>query len=133
MKKITIEGREYEMESSAFSYIKYQTFFHSGMTKDLQFMEMYLAKQHVYAEKLKESGKSEEEQLEELSNLMIDETDKFIAIVTQMAWIMIYTANPKVADYDTFMKSLTKFNIADPWISEVTELAVQCFHGQGTD
>lgn len=133
MKKITIEGREYEMEGSAFSYIKYQTFFHTGMLKDLQFMQVYLAKQYLYAEKLKNSKKSEEEKAEEISQMLIDDTDKFITIVTQMAWIMMYTANQKVDDYDTFMKSLTKFNIADTWISEVTELAVNCFCGSGTN
>ena len=31
------------------------------MTKDLQFMQVYLAKQHVYAESLKKSKLSEEE------------------------------------------------------------------------
>ena len=48
MKVIEIEGKEYELESSAFSYIKYQSIFKSSMTKDLQFMQVYLAKQHVY-------------------------------------------------------------------------------------
>ena len=57
----------------------------------------------------------------------IDETDEFIKIITQLAWIMMYTANQKIEDYDTFLKSLKNFNISDKWISEVTELAVDCF------
>lgn len=127
MKIIEIEGKEYELESSAFSYIKYQSIFKSSMTKDLQFMQVYLAKQHVYAESLKKSKLSEEELAEEISKLLIDETDEFIKIITQLAWIMMYTANQKVEDYDTFLKSLKNFNISDKWISEVTELAVDCF------
>lgn len=127
MKVIEIEGKEYELESSAFSYIKYQSFFKSSMTKDLQFMQVYLAKQHVYTERLKKSKLSEEEIAEEISKLLIDETDEFIKIITQLAWIMMYTANQKIEDYDTFLKSLKNFNISDKWISEVTELAVDCF------
>lgn len=127
MKIIEIEGKKYELESSAFSYIKYQSIFKSSMTKDLQFMQVYLAKQHVYAESLKKSKLSEEELAEEISKLLIDETDEFIKIITQLAWIMMYTANQKIEDYDTFLKSLKNFNISDKWISEVTELAVDCF------
>lgn len=127
MKKIKIEGKEYELESSAFSYIKYQSVFKSSMTKDLQFMQVYLAKQHVYAESLKESNLSEEDIADEISIMLIDDTDTFIRIITQFAWIMMYTANQNIEDYDSFLKSLKNFKISDKWISEVTELAVDCF------
>lgn len=127
MKTIKIEGKDYNLESSAFSYIKYQSIFKSSMTKDLQFMQVYLAKQHLYAEKLKESKLSDEEIADEISKMLIDETDQFIRIITQFAWIMMYTADDKIEDYDTFLKSLKNFKISDKWISEVTELAVDCF------
>ena len=54
-------------------------------------------------------------------------TDDFIIKITQIAWILIYTANKKVEDYEKWLESIKTFSIEDDWIVEVTEFAVNCF------
>lgn len=127
MKTITICDKQYEVECNALTYIKYKSFFKTGILKDMQFIENYLIKQTIVSQKLAEKKLTEEEKASQLSSYMIDDTDEFIVKVTQLAWILIYSANNKVEEYDKWLKSIEKFNVSDNWIAEVTELAVDCF------
>ena len=127
MKTITICGKKYEVECNALTYVKYNSFFKSGILKDMNFIQRYLIKQAVVAKKLDTKKISEAEKLSQLSEVMISDTDEFVTKITQIAWILIYTANNKVESYETWLSSITKFSVGEDWISEVAEFAVDCF------
>lgn len=127
MKTITICGKEYDINCNALTYVKYKSIFKTGILKDMQYIQNYLIKQAVIAKQLDEKKISEAEKLSQLSEIMINDTDEFVSKITQIAWILIYTANNKVESYETWLSSITKFNVSDDWISEVTEFAVSCF------
>lgn len=127
MKTITIDGKEYKIECNALTYIKYKSFFKTGILKDMQFIEEYLMKQEIIKEQFKEQDLTEEEIASKLSDCMINDTDEFIVKITQLTWILIYSANNNVETYENWLKSIEKLNISDDWIVEVTELAVDCF------
>lgn len=127
MRTITICDKEYDIDCNALTYVKYKSIFKTGILKDMQFIQNYLIKQAVVAKQLDEKKISEAEKLSQLSEIMINDTDEFVAKITQIAWILIYTANNKVESYETWLSSITKFNVSDNWISEVTEFAVNCF------
>ena len=127
MKTITICGNEVEIDCNALTYVKYKSIFKTGIIKDMQFIQNYLIKQTVVANQLEEKKITDAEKLGKVSEYMIDDTDEFVTKITQLAWILIYTANNKVADYETWLKSIKEFKIDDDWIVEVTEFAVDCF------
>lgn len=127
MKTITICGKKYDIDCNALTYVKYKSIFKTGILKDMQYIQNYLIKQAVIAKQLDEKKISEAEKLSQLSEIMINDTDEFVAKITQIAWILIYTANNKVESYEVWLSSITKFNVSDNWISEVTEFAVDCF------
>ncbi len=127
MKTITIEDREYEIECNALTYIKYKTFFKTGILKDMQFVQNYLIRQAVAGQQLQNQKISEEEKLVRLSEYMIGDTDEFVIKITQIAWILIYTANNKIESYEKWLSEIKEFNVEDDWLSEVTEYAVGCF------
>ena len=127
MKTITICGKEFEIDCNALTYVKYKSIFKTGILKDMQFIQNYLIKQVVVSNQLEGKKMSEAEKLNQVSEYMIDDTDEFVTKITQLAWILIYTADNKVADYEDWLKSITNFKIDDDWIAEVTEFAVNCF------
>ena len=127
MKTITICGKKYDINCNALTYVKYKSIFKTGILKDMQYIQNYLIKQAVIAKQLDEKKISEAEKLSQLSEIMINDTDEFVSKITQLAWILIYTANNKVESYETWLSAITKFNVSDDWISEVTEFAVDCF------
>lgn len=127
MKKITIDGKEYEIDCNAFTQVLYNRFFKTGIFKDMQVIKEYLIKQTLLSEKLSKQNLTDEQRIAQVSDIMVDDIDDFIQKVTQMAWILIYTANDKIEDYETWLKSIKKFKIDDDWIVEVTEYAVDCF------
>ncbi len=127
MKTITICGKKFEIDCNALTYVKYKSIFKTGILKDMQFVQNYLIKQVVVANQLEDKKMSEAEKLSQVSEYMINDTDEFVTKITQLAWILIYTANEKVEDYENWLKSITNFKIDDNWIAEVAEFAVNCF------
>lgn len=127
MKTITICGKEYNIDCNALTYVKYKSIFKSGILKDMQYIENYLIKQTVVSRQLDEKKISEAEKANKLSEYMINDTDEFVTKITQLAWILMYTADNKIESYESWLSSITKFNITDDWISEVAEFAVDCF------
>lgn len=127
MKQIEICGKKYNIECNALTYVKYKSYFKNGIIKDMNFIQNYLIKQSVIASQYEEKQISDAEKLNQISKYMIDDTDEFVTKVTQIAWILIYTANNKIESYEDWLKSITNFKIDDNWIVEVTEYAVDCF------
>lgn len=126
MKTITICGKKNDIDCNALTYVKYKSIFKTGILKDMQFIQNYLIKQAVVAKQLDERNISEAEKLSQLSEYMITDSDEFIVKITQIAWILIYTANNKIESYEEWLTSID-INKDDDWISEVTEFAVDCF------
>lgn len=127
MKTITICDKEYPIECNALTYVKYQTFFKSGILKDMSEAEAYILMQKAYAQEIDKKDMSDQDKLTELGDMLIDDTDNFVKIITQIAWILIYSADNKIEDYETWLKSIKSFKIDDEWIVEVAEFAVDCF------
>ena len=127
MKQIKICGKIYDIECNALTYIKYKSIFKTGIMKDMSFIQNYLIKQSVVSSQYEDTNLSDAEKLNQISNYMIDDTDEFVIKVTQIAWILMYTANNKIEEYEEWLKSITNFKIDDDWIVEVTEFAVNCF------
>ena len=129
MKTIVICDKEYNIECNAFTYIQYRKVFNRGIFEDIQVLKDYLVTQTVTSIQLKEKKPklSEIEIAEKLSEVMISKLDRFIEAVTRIAYILIYSANENIDDYETFLKGIKTFKIDDDWIVEVTEFAVDCF------
>ena len=123
MKQITINGKVYNIDCNALTYVKYKSIFKTGILVDMQFIQNYLIKQALISQELEKNG----EDLEELSKYMSKDVDEFIIKITQIAWILIYTADKKIPEYEEWLESIEKINTSDEWISEVTEFAVDCF------
>lgn len=123
MKQITINGKVYDIDCNALTYVKYKSIFKTGILVDMQFIQNYLIKQALISQELEKNG----EDLEELSKYMSNDVDEFIIKITQIAWILIYTADKKIPEYEEWLKSIERINTSDEWISEVTEFAVDCF------
>lgn len=127
MKTINIDGKAFEIDSNALTIVKYNTFFKTGILADMQKLEIYLAKQQVYTTQFKEAGLSDVEVAALVSEKMRDEVDEFVIKLTQIAWILIYSANEKIEPYEEWLKNIKHFKFDDKWISEVTEFAVNSF------
>lgn len=127
MKTVTICGKDYPIECNAFTYVKYNSIFGTGILKDMQKVKGYLVKQTIVSKHVENEKLSNEEKISQISDYMIDDTDEFVTKVTQIAWILIYTANNKIMNYEEWLKTITNFKIDDQWIAEVTEFAVDCF------
>ena len=129
MKTITICDKEYKIDCNAFTYVKYNSIFKTGIIKDAQKIQTFIVMQKIYEERIKQENPniSKQELENQLGDLMIDTVDDFIEIITKIAWIMIYSANNEIEEYEKWLKSISRFSINDKWIVEVAELAVDCF------
>lgn len=127
MKTITICDKQFDIDCNALTYVKYKSFFKTGIIQDMQTVKEYLIKQSVISNQLKDTKLNDAERMEKISEYMKDDVDIFVIKVTQIAWILIYTANNRIEDYEDWLKSIKSFKIDDDWIAEVTEFAVNCF------
>ena len=124
MKEIEIEGKKYKIDCSAFTYIKYASFFKIGMIEDLNYIKRYLVKQTLIADKLEKEEKNE---IEIYETMLEKDITELIVKITQIAWIMIYTADESIMPYEKWLKTIKKFTLTDKWIVEVAEFAVSTF------
>lgn len=127
MKEIEIEGKKYKIDCSAFTYIKYASFFKIGMIEDLNYIKRYLVKQTLIADKLEKEEKNEIEIYETINQMLEKDITELIVKITQIAWIMIYTADESIMPYEKWLKTIKKFTLTDKWIVEVAEFAVSTF------
>lgn len=132
MKKIIIDEKEYEIDCNALTHVKYKSFFKTGILKDMDLIQNYIIKQTIIANQLKDEDITPEEKVNKISEKMLNDTDgittdEFIIKITQIAWILIYTANKKTESYESWLESIKHFSIEDDWIVEVAEFAVNCF------
>lgn len=92
-------------------------------------MQSFLTKQVIMAEQLKKESPDIDDTtiISSLSSIMLEDMDLFVEASTRIAYIMIYTANLKVEEYEEWLKNITTIKTNDEWIAEVTEFAVNCF------
>lgn len=129
MKTIVIDGNEYNIECNALTYIQYKKVFNKGIFADMDIIKDYLVRQTLKANELKEKYPqiSEQEIDTQVGNYMNNYIDDFIEVITRIAYILIYSANEKVEEYENWLRKIKNFKIDDDWVAEVTELAVDCF------
>ena len=127
MKTITICGKEHKLECNALTYVKYKNFFKRGIIEDVQILQDYLIKQTIITKQVEEKNITEVEKLSIVSNYMNKYIDDFIIAITRIAWILMYTADKDIEEYEKWLEGISSFKIDDDWIVEVAEFAVGCF------
>ena len=129
MKTIVIDGNEYNIECNALTYIQYKKVFNKGIFADMDIIKDYLVRQTLKANEIKEKypQMSEQEIDTQVGNYMNNYIDDFIEVITRIAYILIYSANEKVEEYENWLRKIKNLKIDDDWVAEVTELAVDCF------
>lgn len=129
MKTIVIDGNKYDIECNALTYIQYKKVFNKGIFADMDIIKDYLIIQTLKANELKEKypQMSEQEIDTQVGNYMNNYIDDFIEVITRIAYILIYSVNEKIEEYENWLRKIKSFKIDDDWVAEVTELAVDCF------
>lgn len=131
MKKVKICDREFDIDCNALTYIQYRKKFSRGIFEDFEIIQNFITMQTLMANQLKkENPKTTEVEITtKLSRLMLKSIDNYIEAVTRIAYICCYTANPKIGEYEDWLKLIKRINTTDDWIVEVTEFAVDNFCG----
>lgn len=129
MKKITICDKEHEIDCNALTHIKYRKIFNRGIFDDIKILQSFLTKQILLTQNLKKENPELDDAtiISSLSRVMLDDMDLFAEAATRMAYIMIYTANKKIPEYEEWLENIPYLKTNDEWIAEVTEFAVNCF------
>lgn len=127
MKTITICGKEYEIACNAYTRFEYKRIFNKGIFEDLGALQEFSSEQERIKKEM--TGRSEEEITEAVNMAILNKLDDFIDVVEKIAYILIYTANKKIGSFEEFLTGIEKINLADSWIVEVTEFAVNSFCG----
>lgn len=129
MKTIEICGKKYEIDCNALTYVKYREMFARGIFDDIKILQDFLTKQVYLTKKLKDENPEVDDVviINNLSTLMIDDMDLFVEAATRIAYIMIYTANKEIEEYENWLEKISSIKTNDEWIVEVTEFAVNCF------
>ena len=129
MKTIEICGKKYEIDCNALTYVKYREMFERGIFDDIKILQDFLTKQVYLTKKLKDENPEVDDVaiINNLSTLMIDDMDLFVEAATRIAYIMIYTANKEIEEYENWLEKISSIKTNDEWIVEVTEFAVNCF------
>lgn len=127
MKTITICGKEYPIDCNAFTRFQYKTVFGRGIFADIKVLSEFSEKQENLRKELKAKKMSDEEIENEINKSMMENLDDFIDVIERIAYILIYTANNQVEGFEEWLKGITKLDLSESWIEEVTEFAVSSF------
>lgn len=129
MKKITISDKEYDINCNALTRFNYKKIFNTGIFEDIQRINNFNIEQEELRLKLEKEGKAKELIDAEINNMMLGKLDDILDAIQKIAYIEIYTANPKIGSFEEWLGSIEKINLSEPWIAEVTEYAVNSFLG----
>ena len=129
MKTIEICGKEYPIDCNAAIYPKYRRMFDRDIYMDINILQQFLTKQVLLTENLKEENPDIDDTtiISSLSSLMIDDMGLFMEAATRMVYMMVYTVDRNIPDYEKWLEKIPSIKTNDEWIVEVTELAVDCF------
>lgn len=127
MKTIVICGKEYPIDCNAFTRFQYKSIFNRGIFADIKVLNEFSEQQEELRKKMVNENKSEKE-IEDAINLsMMEHLDDFIDVIERIAYILVYTANNNVGSFEEWLKGITKLDLSEAWIGEVTEFAVNSF------
>lgn len=127
-KKITIDGKEYDIACSAYTRFEYKKMFGTGMMADIKKLSDLSQKQEDYRNELSKNKKLSKDEIEQkVNNMFLDEVDEFIEIIEKITYSLIITATPNFGSFEDFLKGLESIDLASNWVSEVTETAVSSF------
>ena len=127
MRQITICDKEFEIDCNAFTRFQYKKVFNKGIFEDIKVLNEFSEKQEKIRKELEEKNASEEEIEKAINYSMMENLDDFIDVIEKIAYILIYTVNPKMETFENWLKGIKKIDLSANWISEVTELAVNSF------
>ena len=129
MKQIEIDGSKYEIDCNALTYIEYKKKFKRGIFQDIDILQKFTTTQVLLADSYKKKNPNlTDAQLDILlAKDMMQNIDEYIEASTRLAYILIYTANNNIPEYEEWLKGIKKIKTNDKWIVEVTEFAVDCF------
>lgn len=127
MKQITICDKEYNIDCNAFTRFQYKKVFNKGIFEDIKVLNEFSEKQNKIRKDLESKNATEEEIQKAINYSMMENLDDFIDVIEKIAYILIYTANPKMESFEDWLKGIEKIDLSANWISEVTELAVNSF------
>lgn len=127
MKQITINGKSFDIDCNAFTRFQYKTIFGRGIFADIKILSDFSEKQEKLRKQMEAEKLSEEEQEKQINLALMENLDDFIDVIERIAYILIYTANDKIGDFNTWLKGIEKIDLSAEWIGEVTELAVNSF------
>lgn len=126
-KKLEICNKEYEVCSSAFTLFLYKKEFKTGIMTDIgRLQELAVVQEKVSKEM---EGKSQEEIDSAVGLALMPEMDTYIEVSLRIAYVFIKCANPGFMPFDEWLQTIEDFSFDAPWVSEVTELAVNSFCG----
>ena len=130
MKKITINGVEYNCMSNAITRLHYKKIFGVGLFQDIRKMTIINKKQDIIENQLKAEGLNEEDIQKELNEAMLEYTDDLLDIVERFAYVLIYTANPNFKSFEEWLseESMATIDFESDWIQEVTDYLLSTFH-----
>lgn len=127
MKQITICDKEYNIDCNAFTRFQYKKVFNKGIFEDIKVLNEFSEKQNKIRKDLESKNATEEEIQKAINYSIMENLDDFIDVIEKIAYILIYTANPKTESFEDWLKGIEKIDLSANWISEVTELAVNSF------
>lgn len=127
MKKITICGKEWNIDCTAFTRYEYKKYFNVKLFQDVKKLEIYVQKQNELRKLGEEKGLTEEELNTLYTEGLMDYLDDFLDAIVQITFIFIHTANPDIKDFESWLKGIEKINLSESWIGEVTDFAVASF------
>lgn len=129
MKKITINGVEYDCMSNALTRLHYKKLFGVGLFQDISKMTTINKKQVIIENQLKAEGLKGEELKKELEEAMLEYTDDLLDIVERFAYVLIYTANPNFKSFEEWLseESMATIDFESGWIQEVSEYLMSTF------
>ena len=127
MKTITICDKEYPIACNAFTRFQYKTIFGKGIFSDIKILNEFSDKQETTKKELIDKGLSEEDIERQTNMAMMNYLDDFIDVIERIAYILIYTADNKIGNFEEWLKGIDKIDLSANWVTEVTELAVDSF------
>ena len=129
MKQIEICGKEYNIDCNAAIYPKYRRIFNKDIYSDINVLKKFITKQVLLVDNLKKENPNVDDAviISSLSSIMLEDMGLFMEAATRMLYIMIYTVDNNIQEYEKWLESIPTIRTNDKWIVEVTELAVDCF------
>lgn len=123
MKKIKIGEKEYSLECNAFTRVLYKQIFKRQIFKDISILNNFLNESN----KIDKKELTDEEKENEKNQLMLENYDDILDVISQLTYIEIYTHDRKFMGYEEWLTSMDKLGIEEEWVSVVVTYATECF------